>query len=596
MSNICDFCGAVNDDKATKCVYCYNPLTPVTNATAPQENDPTQSNNASRTSATAPLLDGNDGGSDTPIICGSDTSIICGSDTPIISANDNGYIVENIFCDDDWAEKLEDISDDSNEFGLILTDTSKLKDKTAFYDALSSYIESRRVDDEVEYVLLDIATQNISKCNTKDVESVLQLLYEVYECVVPNYLMIVGDSTVIPSMEWANESRDDDKTVVSDLPYMTFDIDSPWSGKEFNFNDVTQVGRIPAIPENGFKEAIAYFNCVKNRKSYDNATAWAYSAYEWVHTSKTEFTPVSATLLTSPNYTTDSRLTSTKGIVMLDKINPKFNLLCFNLHGTDSNHKWYGQYEDFYPEAFNAKFLPTSSSYFLCCEACYGAKPNVSKSGEQSIVVTALSNNCLAFVGSSRIAYGMGDGTLACADVVVGTFAEQVSKGDTCGLAFTKGLAKQCKGRMRESEIKTIAEFALYGDPSVKLIGSSTKKRSNKPSINKPRQNNSFAFSLFACNSEASAFESRQGRLTLYSCSAQDMQKYKTMSLSINKMGNAFMAKNFSATSNGEPRIYKLAGKSGYRAVYSSNKGEINKTVILHLDDNGKIENVYVSK
>lgn len=602
MSNICDYCGALNDERATKCIYCNNPLTPTNNTPAPQ---PAQNNTSStnRGSTPASIVGDDLGGSETPIIsdsshtCGSDTPIIGGSDTPIIG-NCDCCGIDNIFADDSWADRLEDIQNEAVELGIILTDTSKLKKKEEFFEAISSYVDERREDD-VEYVLLDIASQCVAKCNTKDIESVLELLLEVYETATPDYLMIVGDSTVIPSIEWENCSRDDDATVTSDLPYLTFDVDSPWSGKEFNFSGITQVGRIPAIPDNGFKEAISYFNCVKNRKHYDKANAWAYSAYEWVNTSITEFTPVSATLLTSPNYTTDPSIAGQKSIVMLKKIEPKFNLLCFNLHGTDSNHKWYGQYgERFYPEAFNSKFLPENFSYFLCCEACYGAKPNVSKSGEQSIVVNALSNNCLAFVGSSRIAYGMGDGSLACADLVVGKFAEQVSKGDTCGLAFLKGLTNQCRSRMRESEIKTIAEFALYGDPSLKLIGttSKNKKRTSKPSINKPRQNNAFAFSLFACNGEATTYEQKRGRLTLYSCSAQDMQKYKTMSFSINKTGNAFMTKNFSTSPNKEPRIYKLAGKNGYRAVYSSKTGSVNQTVILHLDDDGKIENVYVSK
>ena len=48
---------------------------------------------------------------------------------------------------------------------------------------------------------------------------------------------------------------------------------------------------------------------------------------------------------------------------------------------------------------------------------------------------TALKNNCVAFVGSSKIAYGYADGSLCCADVIAKNFTAGIAKGETAALS-----------------------------------------------------------------------------------------------------------------------------------------------------------------
>ena len=104
--------------------------------------------------------------------------------------------------------------------------------------------------------------------------------------------------------------------------------------------------------------------------------------------------------------------------------------------------------------------------FFLGVEACYGARYIGLEPGE-SIVKTALANKCLAFLGSSKIAYGTSEPEGTCADIVIGDFIRQIAKGETAGDAHLAGLKRLTSNSdMDDSDIKTLAEFSLYGDPS----------------------------------------------------------------------------------------------------------------------------------
>ncbi|MBO5851329.1 MAG: hypothetical protein J6R29_03235, partial [Clostridia bacterium] len=500
-----------------------------------------------------------------------------------------------LFDSENWEEAWTEKRNKNTLLGIILTDTTKAVNDE-FANALNEYVDYK-LKNGIEYVILDLKSQCVCSVESGSCEDLVDLLNTIYEVEIPDYLLIVGDDTVIPKMKWKNQSADDDLDVPSDLPYITLDTASPWSGVEYDFSNLTVVGRIPAIPENGFIHAINYFNNAKKFAGYNNATAFAYSAMEWYKTSQAEFSPIRPLLITSPDYTCNADRAKRNGLKLLGKLDCKYNLLCFNLHGTDSDHKWYGQLKDSYPDAFSQELLPKSDSgYVLMTEACYGARPLINKNGGQSIVVHALSNNCMGFVGSTRIAYGQANGHISCADVIANVFTESVAKGETCGQAFLLALDKLYKDKMNEAEIKTLAEFALYGDPSIVLVKSSSAKKVGNLALSKPKANSSLSISLYSCNSAASTYERKRGRFTLYTYSPERQEEYKTMAFSIERTSKTFMAKTYSKLSNEEPRVYKVVGREGYRAVYSKESGGVKDTVILHLDDSGKIKNIYTSK
>ena len=623
----CVCCGAELGFGATKCKYCGAALPVTTQPTAPQcdcdcnqnQNQPqapTQPQNqipnsqmadvlqawllnnaltaeAARSAAEAARIAAEAARSAVEAVTNQSAS---GSSQS--SNGENEYYV-NIFADPNWRKIWEDKWRENREVGLILTNTKGLKNPDRFKASLRDYMRYK-FDNGIDYYVLDLNNQVIDDIDTNDIfDIVWDILFEVYMELTPNYLMIVGDSTVVPCAEWENMGDPYEATVPSDLAYIALDETSPWDGMEYNFDDITQVGRIPAKIENDFQEAIDYFDCVKRFKPYSSVDAFGCSALVWERTSRVEFEHLNPLLLTSPEYTS-SKEWARAGLKLLGKLDPKYNLLCFNLHGSDDSHEWYGQEGDDYPEAFEKNLLPSNNGYVLCTEACYGARHTYT----DSMVVNALRNGCMAFVGSSRIAYGMANGSLSCADIVAQTFTMNVMNGFTVGRSFQDCLKMLSLHEMDEIEIKTLAEFSLYGDPSLRLIeknahsmkkgkksGASTVKK-----YSKPKQDKSRAIVLASCDGSM-AKGGKSSRIVPFShYSAKEQSQMKMMANYVSKVGNDYMAKNFASVANVKPSVYKVVGKEEYRAVYSKKMGGIKTVVQVHTDGKGNVKKVYHSK
>lgn len=499
--------------------------------------------------------------------------------SPMFQPKTEGY---NIFASSTWASALREKRMRADKLGIVLTDTSALANPYTFLQALNNYI-AYKAHNGAEYYLLDLKDQQVSYVHSPNVEAVVELLRTVYDVAVPDYLMIVGDGSVIPNAEWFNECDDGDETVPSDLAYITLDTDSPWNGVVYDFEGITQLGRIPAKAADGFYTAISYFNNTMNFAGYGMAKSFAYSALVWEKTSRAEFSHLNPYLVTSPEYTSAT----------LGRIGSEYNLACFNLHGSDDDHAWYGQEGWDYPEAFNGNLLPMNGGYALLTEACYGARPLHS----DSIVVNAIRNNCIAFVGSSKIAYGYADGDLCCADVIAQNFTKGIARGETAGKSFLEALSALSSGYMCEEDIKTLAEFALYGDPSATLIAASAKKAAHRAAPAKrslTQKDASRAITLMSCSEEGGRC-SKKG-LTMLSFSAEEQAHIKKMASHVTQTGNEYILKKFSAMQSVQPKVYKVMGKEEYRAVYQKTEGKIKTVVSMHLDGKGNVKKVYHSK
>ena len=56
------------------------------------------------------------------------------------------------------------------------------------------------------------------------------------------------------------------------------------------------------------------------------------------------------------------------------------------------------------------------------------------------------------------------------------------------------------------------------------------------------------------------------------------------------------MKKSFAKMANVEPKMYKVFGQDGYRAVYTKIENNIKNVVNIHLDDQGQVKKIYTSK
>lgn len=156
------------------------------------------------------------------------------------------------------------------------------------------------------------------------------------------------------------------------------------------------------------------------------------------------------------------------------------NLLYFNLHGLADSPDWFGQraagstWREVYPLALRPSDLPQrapENPAFVFSEACYGAnilgKPTVN----DAMCLRFLDSGALAFVGSTKIAYGSVAAPLISADLLASLFWQQVLAGQQVGNALRLAkqeltqLMQQRQGFLDGEDQKTLLSFVLYGDP-----------------------------------------------------------------------------------------------------------------------------------
>lgn len=312
----------------------------------------------------------------------------------------------------------------------------------------------------IGYEFMDVSSQ-ISGTGT--VQNHIDIIRKQAEQKHFKYLFILGSYDVIPTITWENEAGDknSDVDVTSDLPYATLDTSSPFNGQNYDFDDVLRVGRLPTV------DFVNYFNNLKEAcGKIGDIHTFGLSAEVWENLTEyiyKKYSPDGSYLYSSPNITKEN----------LQSFMPsKSNLLLFNLHGSDKTEFWYGQEDASYPEAMDHSSLEwIDKPYFLAVEACYGAYYE-GRTKENSILLSAMNGKCLSFLGSSRIAFGTPDPLGSCADIICGEFTRLVISGESAGDAFNKARKRLTENEQDSSSIKTLAEFALYGDPSVLMNGS----------------------------------------------------------------------------------------------------------------------------
>ena len=365
-----------------------------------------------------------------------------------------------------WAQVAASCGCD--DFGLIVTCESALLKQTGIepseYNALIRKYIAAAKNRGVHYCYMDLECCPFYDGRV-DVDSVIAALRPVVDVARPKYLFILGNEEIIPVVSWENQASDGDADVESDLCYATLDASTPWNGQKYNFSEVIRVGRLPTYTDEGFESFSAYLeNAIKYMGTLNGVVAYGLSALVWRDETNDEYRAVShGEVEVSPEVTKDT---------VANGIPDDANLLFFNLHGSNDTRYWYGQDGSDYPEAFAPEVLEgRARPYFLGVEACYGARYLGGLSPRDSIVQMAMRNKCLAFLGSSKIAFGTSQPEGSCADIVIGNYIKFVADGWSAGDAYIEGLKRLTSdwSSMDDSDVKTMAEFALYGDPSARM-------------------------------------------------------------------------------------------------------------------------------
>ena len=472
---------------------------------------------------------------------------------------------------------------------MILTNTRDCPPNLRghFYDTLKNYI-SFRAQSNICYCVLDLANQRIkhafNPATIRSVEFVVDILKEISKVATPQYIMIIGDRNAIDSIRWYNpliNYGDHDEYVHSDLPYITLDTTSSFQRAAFNFE--IEVGRLPSSAKTGFEEARIYLaNAMRLHNSSNDIRTLVSTAIQWTRSSALTYKNISdKELYPCPDV---SFIPGSKINRILDN-NCAHNLLCFNFHGGPTSNYWFWEdeevnpdenLEEYYKPAYSPAYLPANKeiAYAICTEACYGAKPTDSK----SILMTALQNRCLAYLGSTESAYGAANYVEASlsADILAKNFCLCIHQGYSFGSAFLTALAEMFNpsslNNVNLHELKTITTFALYGDPTLSLINASTNAINHSP----------------LCQ--------RHYHISLPDIKQLAEIKLKKISTQISRYIDNHVKENYKYFSDAEPHFYAKKNSGGYEVYFSKTTNSITRVLYMYLDDDGTAIKTYMSK
>lgn len=497
----------------------------------------------------------------------------CGN--PVAGNGASDALQDNLFKNSMWRTKwqtaVREAKKNGEATGIILINTHSCACSLKIGMTLSDYILCKRKQG-ISYYCLDLATEAVCQtCGDSAIESVMKVLHTIYDVAAPDYLLIVGDTASVGAKKWESHV-DKDPFVCSDLPYWTMDLESPWEGKTYDFDNAVLTGRIPCSAATGFAEACYYFeNYMKLERPADHVVSFGLSAFAWKEVSEDIYRELGDGLLLSPELTVEQF-----HHVSLAKLNggKEPNLLYFNLHGSDMENYWYGQRNEAYPRAFSVVGLPQRNGYVIGTEACYGAIQCDQNAQPKSILLEAMKNGCLAFVGSDTMAYGGVRRDKQCyADDIISRFLRGVKEGECFGYALREA-RKELQNSACPSDIaiKTNAQFALYGDPSSCLVCSKAHR------VYVPQR------------------ECTRIYVPIPDIRAAVRVSMIKVSIQIEMILSQYIEKYHSDFSGIQPQHYKNQSDDLMQAMYTKHNGSFIQTLKLYYDQHGKVCHECISR
>ncbi len=301
-----------------------------------------------------------------------------------------------------------------------------------------------------------------------------QAIDGVYRALTPDYIMLLGSRDVIPHQDLKNplftkaHGDDPDKYAWGDLPYA---CDLPYSNSPNDFTGPTRVvGRLPDITAGSdHKYLVGLLRTAAQYKQVGRdelRNYFAVSAQIWQVSSK-------HTLMAIFGNDDD-----------LQKVPPRNDrwstaltrrrIHLFNCHGAFDSSKFYGQpmRQETYPDALASAFMDgkIQEGTIAAAECCYGGQlyPLSPAQTHMALCNVYLKNKSHGFFGSTTIAYGPARNN-GQADLICRYFLKNVLDGASLGRAALE--ARQTfarnKSTMDPTDFKTLAQFNLYGDPSI---------------------------------------------------------------------------------------------------------------------------------
>ena len=319
--------------------------------------------------------------------------------------------------------------------------------------AIKSFIR-KKSEDEVRFIYYDRPNRfrigPLKRKSAKSIRNFIQKLEKRWGRI--DCLLLLGGDRVIPFFRLKNPCDDSDKVVLSDSPYASRD------------DDFLIPERVCArIPDNHSSDFIIQ----QLEKSNIFKDAFGLSARVWKRASENVYQRIGKKqdLLLSPPITSDR---------FKSRWLKKKYALYFNLHGSKVSPNWYGQDGNHYPIALSPANIKDAAGV-VASEACYGAYI-VNKDESNSICLKFLTQQkVVGFCGSTTIAYGPVAPPSGEADLMVKYFFEYLNQGLSLGESFKNAKldfarkALRRRGFLDDDDQKTLLQFVLYGNPTLRL-------------------------------------------------------------------------------------------------------------------------------
>ena len=299
----------------------------------------------------------------------------------------------------------------------------------------------------------------------------------VYKALAPDYVVILGAIDVVPHQDLTNpvhdpSGEDNDKCAYGDLPYA---CEAPYGKNAKDFVGPTRVvGRIPDVTGSSdpaylagvLKVAAEYQHALPpSLKSYFAVTAQIWNKSTDLSVGNTFGAPATVQQVPPSDYKwTQAQLQG--------------HMHFFNCHGAPRSPQFYGQPTggaNVYPPALDAAYIDgkLQEGTIVAAECCYGGELYALSATQKQIGIcnVYLANKAYGFFGSTTIAYGPETGN-GQADLICQYFLQNILHGSSLGRAALE--ARQTFVRKSSptdpSDLKTLAQFNLYGDPSITPI------------------------------------------------------------------------------------------------------------------------------
>ena len=306
----------------------------------------------------------------------------------------------------------------------------------------------------------------------------------IYQALVPDYLMILGAVDVVPHQDIKNPlysppDGDTDEFAYSDLPYA---CDAPYGQDVNDFTGPTRVvGRVPDLT--GASDPKYLLGLLQTATKWKSRPRTEYQNYLGISAEKWKDS-TSESLMKIFNTDADLQTSPKRGFKWTSKlINRRVHFI--NCHGGDMIPDFYGQSstdDDDMPVSHQAAFVAMPKNIVegtvAAVECCFGGQLyDPSAVGQMGMCNTYLDKKAYGFFGSTTTAYGPFSGNDQ-ADLICQYFLQRALGGASLGRAALEARHKFVEKTtpLNLKNQKTLAQFNLFGDPSITPVAAPTSK------------------------------------------------------------------------------------------------------------------------